>query len=150
MKQVKKNAEYGVFGFSSVPITFIAIAIVALSWGMFKIVADGPVSATTNSVLFILVIAGAVSLILLWLSRSLGKASAGDSSSLKTVASCVDSAEATAIINRLADHRIQAKAVGGFTSGFQAEAPGEVQIVVRQMDFERANAIVNDLLEPNG
>lgn len=47
-------------------------------------------------------------------------------------------AEATLIVQSLEERGIPAKAVGGFTAGFMAEAPGDVSILVRHEDWARA------------
>lgn len=47
-------------------------------------------------------------------------------------------AEASAIVLALTDYGIEAQSAGGFTAGFRAESPGEVQVVVKTIDFARA------------
>jgi len=54
-------------------------------------------------------------------------------------------AEASAIVLALQDYEIEARAVGGFTSGFQAESPGEVQIVVKTDDLARATTALQEI-----
>ena len=90
-------------------------------------------------------VVGLIALTLVYLLNSVIEASENDPSSLRVVASCVDQFEATALVTRLSDELIYAKPVGGYTSGFQVEAPGEVKVVVRKMDFERAQKIVNEV-----
>lgn len=46
--------------------------------------------------------------------------------------------QAAAIVNALADRGIQATVTGSYTSGFRAEAPGWVSVVVRRMDLDLA------------
>ncbi len=53
--------------------------------------------------------------------------------------------EASAIISALAAEGIRARAVGGYTAGFRAEAPGGVSVVVAEADLERAAAILAEL-----
>lgn len=53
--------------------------------------------------------------------------------------------EAAAILGALGDVGIEGHALGGYTAGFRAEAPGLVQIVVRQADLERAKATLDSL-----
>lgn len=53
--------------------------------------------------------------------------------------------EAAIVVNALSDNGIQATATGGFTSGFKAEAPGDVQIYVRQGDLRAARQILDQL-----
>jgi NADPH:quinone reductase-like Zn-dependent oxidoreductase len=57
---------------------------------------------------------------------------------------------AAVLLTALADRGIEAHMVGGFTSGFRAEAPGGVDVVVRQADLERALAILNELQPAEG
>ncbi len=45
----------------------------------------------------------------------------------------------------LAGENIRAMAVGGFTSGFRAEAPGQVEVVVAARDLLRASEILEKL-----
>ncbi|TWU18243.1 putative signal transducing protein [Allorhodopirellula heiligendammensis] len=53
------------------------------------------------------------------------------------------------IVNVLADAGIRATAVGGFTAGFRAEAPGWVQVKVFQRDAERAKEIIAEIRPAN-
>jgi hypothetical protein len=46
--------------------------------------------------------------------------------------------EAAAIVTALAQYGIQAISVGGYVSGFKAEAPGNVAVVVKLAEFDRA------------
>ena len=46
--------------------------------------------------------------------------------------------EAAAIVTALAEYDVEALTVGGYTSGFKAEAPGNVAVVVKLADFDRA------------
>jgi len=57
--------------------------------------------------------------------------------------------EATLVVTRLAEQGIQAEAVGGYTAGFRAEAPGDIKILVRAGNMEKAQQILNDLREPS-
>jgi hypothetical protein len=50
--------------------------------------------------------------------------------------------EACLIVQFLADHEIDARAVGGFIAGFQAEAPANVAVVVKQCDSDRARKLL--------
>ena len=47
-------------------------------------------------------------------------------------------AQAALIVAALEERGVQAQATGGYTSGFRAAATGEVRILVRQSDLERA------------
>ena len=48
--------------------------------------------------------------------------------------------EASLVVLRLADQGIAATAVGGFTAGFRAEAPGMVAVMVNSADLPAAEA----------
>jgi len=53
--------------------------------------------------------------------------------------------EAAAIVDALAEHGIRARAVGGYTSGFRAEAPGDVKVVVGRADMARAEEVLAEI-----
>ena len=53
--------------------------------------------------------------------------------------------EATLIVSVLKDEEIDAAAEGTLTTGFRAEAPGEVRIMVRHQDLNRAKQVLADL-----
>ena len=55
--------------------------------------------------------------------------------------------EAEMIVGALNRRGIQATATGGFVSNFKAEAPGNVRIMVRQTDLDRATAVLEDVRE---
>ena len=65
-----------------------------------------------------------------------------ESSTLEVLARVPTEAEASLIVQTLADRGISAKAIGGFTSGFKAEAPGDVSVLVRRGDLRRAESIL--------
>jgi len=67
-----------------------------------------------------------------------------------TLLSVANEVEAGGIVTALAEYDIEAFATGGFTSGFKAEAPGNVQIVVRQSDLERAVLALARIREEQG
>ena len=46
--------------------------------------------------------------------------------------------QAALIVAALDERGVKAQTIGELTSGFRAEAPGDVRIVVRQADLERA------------
>jgi hypothetical protein len=50
--------------------------------------------------------------------------------------------QAAMIVAALGERGIQARSIGGLTSGFRAEAPGGVKVLVRQIDFDQAQAIL--------
>jgi hypothetical protein len=53
--------------------------------------------------------------------------------------------DAALIVEALARNGIRATAMGGYTSGFRAEAPGEVHIVVAQQDVVRASQVLSEI-----
>ena len=59
---------------------------------------------------------------------------------LATLASVTTEVEAQLLVNMLNDHDIAAVATGGFTSQFQAEAPGVVRVLVKQKDLAVARS----------
>lgn len=54
-------------------------------------------------------------------------------------------AEAAIIAAALRDRGIDAVLTGVHTSSFRAEAPGDVSVVVRQADLQRARQILEEL-----
>lgn len=65
----------------------------------------------------------------------------------ETLLSVSTEIEAAAIANALTEHGIEALTVGGYTSGFKAEAPGSVAVVVKQTDFKRARDTLTKIRE---
>ena len=61
-----------------------------------------------------------------------------DPTSPRVLVSVPDEFEAAQIVHILAEHGIRATQTGGYTSGFRAEAPGQVSVIVRQADVVRA------------
>jgi len=61
---------------------------------------------------------------------------------LETLAWLANEFEAALIVNALEEQGIRATAVGGYTSGFRAEAPGGVRVVVTRGDLERAREVL--------
>lgn len=53
--------------------------------------------------------------------------------------------EAASLITVLEQAGIKAAATGSYTSGFRAEAPGWVSVVVRQEDQERAETLLKQI-----
>ena len=68
-----------------------------------------------------------------------------DPNSPTTVKSVPSEIEGAAIVAALAEHEIKASTTGDFTSGFRAEAPGWVSVVVKHRDVERAKQILSQL-----
>jgi hypothetical protein len=58
-------------------------------------------------------------------------------------------AEAAALVTALSAEGIRATTTGGFTAGFIAEAPGDVQIVVARHDEKRARKLLSELRKGN-
>lgn len=68
--------------------------------------------------------------------------SADNDATLVTVAERPTEPAATVLVNVLADAGIRAVAVGGFTAGFAAEAPGWVQVKTFERDADKAREII--------
>lgn len=62
----------------------------------------------------------------------------------EVVVSVPSEVEAAAIVSVLAEQGIAAKATGGLTAGFRAEAPGEVEVMVASDDLPRAAEILDE------
>lgn len=61
------------------------------------------------------------------------------------LAAVTTEAEASLIAGMLEEHGIEATVTGGYTSGFKAEAPGDVQVSVRRSDLENARGVLNEI-----
>ena len=59
-------------------------------------------------------------------------------------------AQAVIIVAALDERGIQARTQGALTSAFRAEVPGEVQVLVRQADLDRARAIIEAIDTESG
>ncbi len=59
-------------------------------------------------------------------------------------------AEAAMIVAALDAHGIEAQTSGQLTSGWRAEAPGGVNVVVRHADLEAAQAAMQELKNGDG
>ncbi|MEM8947473.1 MAG: hypothetical protein AAGD11_20025 [Planctomycetota bacterium] len=53
--------------------------------------------------------------------------------------------EAAMIVSALAAQNVDATTTGSFTAGFRAEAPGEVQVLVRKRDLPKAIELLEEL-----
>jgi hypothetical protein len=53
--------------------------------------------------------------------------------------------EAAAIVGALAARSIGASTTGGYTAGFRAEAPGCVNVIVRNEDLDRARYVLAEI-----
>jgi hypothetical protein len=56
-----------------------------------------------------------------------------------------DEIEAATVVGALAEDDVKAFAVGGYTSGFKAEAPGAIDVMVRHVDIDRANRALAEI-----
>ena len=81
-----------------------------------------------------------MALIVRWLVAGV-KMTENDPTRPKKLETFNDNYQASVLVSRLEEHNIKAIAVGGFVSGFQAESPGYVDVVVIQSDFERAKSL---------
>jgi len=68
-----------------------------------------------------------------------------DISAPVTLISTPTELEAQVIAGALVNRGLPAKAVGGFTAGFKAEAPGEVQVLVPGERLEEAMRLLADI-----
>lgn len=57
--------------------------------------------------------------------------------------------EAATIVAALAARGVEASTTGGYTAGFRAEAPGEVQVIVKQSDLTRARLMLQQIRADN-
>ena len=64
---------------------------------------------------------------------------------LVTVAERSTEVAASVLVSVLQDEGIKAVAIGGFTAGFRAEAPGVVRVQTLEPDAERARQIIAEL-----
>ena len=77
-----------------------------------------------------------------WMIENVKNAGANDPSAPRKLATFNTNLEAEIMVSRLAEFGIKATAVGGFVSGFQAESPGYVDVVVTNLDFDNAEKVV--------
>lgn len=63
----------------------------------------------------------------------------------ETLVSVPNDFEAAIIVSALAAHDVDATTSGGFTAGFRAEAPGEVNVIVRRRDLAKARQALSEL-----
>ncbi len=73
---------------------------------------------------------------------------AKDPNAPTVVASLPDEMSASALVVQLEAHGIKARAVGGFTSGFQTEIASDVRVVVAASDYKAAVQVINNSPEP--
>ncbi len=65
---------------------------------------------------------------------------------LEVLVSVPTESEAAVIVAALDERGIEATATGGFTSGFKAEAPGMVKVLVKSDDLETARQALAETL----
>ena len=53
--------------------------------------------------------------------------------------------EAATIVSALAERGINASTTGGYTAGFLAEAPGDINVIVRHEDFNQAKQVLAEI-----
>jgi hypothetical protein len=68
-----------------------------------------------------------------------------DAENLQTLTTVTNDFEASAIVSALEAEDIRSRAVGGYTAGFRAEAPGGVSVIVAEPDLERAKQVLDEL-----
>ena len=66
---------------------------------------------------------------------------------LLVLVSVANEMQAALIVNTLEDHGIRATATGDFTSGFRAEAPGDVRVLVKRSDLSEAREVLQSVRE---
>ena len=71
-----------------------------------------------------------------------------DSTNLVTIIEVRDEFHATALVAGLEDNGIKSTMTGVYSSGFKAEAPGMVKVVVRLSDLEKAKKVLDYLEQP--
>jgi hypothetical protein len=69
-----------------------------------------------------------------------------DSDRLEVLYRTPDEMEAAMIAGALEDHGIRAAISGGYTSGFRAEAPGQVRVLVAEQDLVQACELLAETL----
>ncbi len=53
--------------------------------------------------------------------------------------------EAANVVAALNAHGVEASTTGGYIAGFRAEAPGNVNVIVRHRDLDRAKQVLADI-----
>lgn len=72
-----------------------------------------------------------------------------DDVKLVTLIRTDDEISGSIVVAALENAGIKATMTGGFTAGFRAEAPGYVNIVIRQRDLERAREVLKSTELPS-
>lgn len=68
-----------------------------------------------------------------------------NSSDLETLVTVSNEVEAAAIVGALQEKGVEAVATGGYISGFKAEAPGDVKVLVRHGEADQARRMLNQI-----
>jgi len=121
------------FTIGSLLVLMLAAAIAALCIGKFGIKACLPYIS-------LVVLCVGLALIGRWLAAGV-KMTQDDPTRPMKLETFNDNFQASVLVTRLEEAGIKATAVGGFVSGFQAESPGYVDVVVVQSEFERAKSL---------
>ena len=95
-----------------------------------------------TTTVFILLLVASCFLVGILLVSNVQRAGQMDPRAPRKIRSFPNNYEADLLVAQLAELGIEAKAVGGFVSGFQAESPGYVDVVVANQDFENAQQLL--------
>jgi hypothetical protein len=68
-----------------------------------------------------------------------------ESSDLEVLVTVSNEVEAAAIVGALHEKGVQAVATGGYISGFKAEAPGDVRVLVRHSEADTARRMLDQI-----
>ena len=121
------------FTIGSLLVLMLAAAIAALCIGKFGVKACLPYIS-------LVVLCVGLALIGRWLAAGV-KMTQDDPTRPMKLETFNDNFQASVLVTRLEEAGIKATAVGGFVSGFQAESPGYVDVVVAQSEFENAKSL---------
>ena len=80
----------------------------------------------------------------------MGRGMALDHNRPEILLSVADEIEAAAMVTALAEYGVEAFAAGGYTSGFKAEAPGNVAVLVKHADLDRAKQALAEIRQQQG
>ena len=70
--------------------------------------------------------------------------------SFETLVSASGEVEAAVIVGVLKENGIEARAIGGYTSGFQTGVPSEVCVLVAEDDLSRARELLGEIRREHG
>ena len=123
-------------------ITLFGVVLVGAFFSL--LIQQFGVAAITPWIIFT-IICGFLFLIGRWLVKGIQIAKDSDPTTPSTVGSFPTNYEAQILVSKLIDAGINANAVGGFTSGFQAESPGYVDVVVPRQELEAAQKVLRSI-----